>query len=131
VNTLFKFLLTGNIAGNTYNETSAQSITFKWFKDAQGSEVDATLRQLTSTVSPKESVLLDITNMFNDAFANRYLGVSFTVPKGKNEEIYVFNRPFTLRNLKLNYGGPLLVTSSDSCILTNIGLSGVDGEALS
>ena len=75
VNTVFKYLLTGNIAGSEFNETSAQSITFKWFKDQQGLEVDATLDSLTRTVNPGESINLDITKMFDSSFANRYLGV--------------------------------------------------------
>ena len=59
--TAFKFILTGNIAGSEFNETSAQSVTFKWFKDQQGLEVDATLDTLTRTITPGESVFVDVT----------------------------------------------------------------------
>jgi hypothetical protein len=79
--TTFKYLLTGNIAGSEFNETSAQAVTFKWFKDQQGLEVDATLDTLTRTVTPGESISLDITKMYESSFSNRYLGVVFKTPK--------------------------------------------------
>lgn len=125
--TTFKYILTGNIAGSEYNETSPQSITFKWFKDQQGTEVDATLDTLTLTVIPGESVVLDITKIFESSFSNRYLGAVFTVPNGKAEIVKIFDSPFTLRKLELSYKGPLVINSN---ILTNINLDGTEGEDL-
>ena len=126
--TTFKYLLTGNIAGSEFNETSAQSITFKWFKDKQGIEVDATLDTLTKTVSPGESIVVDITKMYENSFANRYLGVQFTVPKSNTVITKIFESPFTLRKLELSYKGGLVINSN---ILTNINLEGTAGEDLS
>ena len=126
--TTFKYLLTGNIAGSEFNETSAQSITFKWFKDKQGIEVDATLDTLTKTISPGESIVVDITKMYENSFANRYLGVQFTVPKSDTVITKIFESPFTLRKLELSYKGGLVINSN---ILTNINLEGTAGEDLS
>ena len=125
--TTFTYLLTGNIAGSEFNETSAQSITFKWFKDQQGLEVDATLDTLTRTVNPGESVVLDITKMYESSFSNRYLGVVFKTPKSDVEIVRVFETPFTLRKLELSYNGALVINSP---ILTNINLDGTSGEDL-
>ena len=127
VNTTFKYLLTGNIAGSEFNETSAQSVTFKWFKDALGSEVDATLDTVTRTVTPGESITLDITKMYENTFSNRYLGVQFTTPKSDTIITHVFDTPFTLRKLDLSYGGNLVINTN---ILTNITLNGTEGEDL-
>lgn len=127
VNTTFKYLLTGNIAGSEFNETSAQSVTFKWFKDALGSEVDATLDTVTRTVTPGESITLDITKMYENTFSNRYLGVQFTTPKSDTVITHVFDTPFTLRKLDLSYGGNLVINTN---ILTNITLNGTEGEDL-
>lgn len=125
--TTFKYLLTGNIAGNEFNETSAQSITFKWFKDSEGNNVDALLDTLTRTISPGESVSVDLTPMFNNAFLERYLGVVFKVPKSDVEITKVFKVPFTLRKLELSYKGLSLIRTP---ILTNINLEGTMGESL-
>ena len=125
---VFKYILTGNIAGSEFNETSAQSITFKWFKDKQGTEVDATLDTITRTVNPGESIVVDITKMYDNSFAKRYLGAVFTTPKSTVEIVKVFDTPFTLRKLELSYGGPLVVNTP---ILTNIVLNGTDNEDLS
>lgn len=127
VNTTFKYILTGNIAGSIFNETSAQSITFKWFKDALGSEVDATLDTVTKTVTPGESVTLDITKMYENTFSNRYLGVQFTTPKSNAVITHIFDTPFTLRKLDLSYRGNLVINTDT---LTNIALNGTDGEDL-
>ena len=123
----FTYLLTGNIAGSEFNETSAQSITFKWFKDQQGLEVDATLDTLTRTVTPGENVVLDITKMYDNSFSNRYLGVVFKTPKSDVEIVKVFETPFTLRKLELSYKGSLVINTP---ILTNINLEGTAGEDL-
>lgn len=129
--TTFNYILTGNVAGSEYNETSAQSITFKWFKDQQGLEVDATLDTLTVTVNPGENVLVDITKMFESSFAGRYLGVVFSVPKSTTQIVKVFDSQFTLRKLELVYGGDLVIkndSSDNTCILTNIKLNGVGND---
>lgn len=129
----FKYLLTGNIAGSIYNETSAQSITFKWFKDVQGLDVDATLDTLSRTVTPGESVTVDVTRMFESSFSKRYLGVVFTVPNGKAEIIKVFDQPFTLRKLDLSYKGNAVLknnSATNECIITNINLDGVGSDSL-
>lgn len=125
--TTFKYLLTGNIAGNEFNETSAQSVTFKWFKDSEGNNVDALLDTLTRTISPGESVSVDLTPLFNNAFLDRYLGVVFKVPKSDVEITKVFKVPFTLRKLELSYKGLSLIRTP---ILTNINLEGTMGENL-
>ena len=125
--TTFKYLLTGKIAGSEFNETSAQSVTFKWFKDQQGLEVDATLDTLTRTVTPGESISLDITKMYESSFSNRYLGVVFKTPKSDVEIVKMFETPFTLRKLELSYKGALVINSP---ILTNINLEGTSGEDL-
>lgn len=125
--TTFKYLLTGNIAGSVFNETSAQSITFKWFKDQQGNEADATLDTFTRTVNPGESVVVDITKMYENSFSNRYLGVVFKTPKSDAEIIRMFDSPFTLRKLELSYKGPLVINTP---YLTNINLDGTVGEDL-
>jgi hypothetical protein len=72
-------------------------------------------------------VLVDIKDMFRDPFSNKYLGVVVTVPNSDLESIYVFSTPFTLRKLDLTYDGEFLVNSH---ILSNIKLSGVEGDSL-
>lgn len=126
--TAFKFILTGNIAGSEFNETSAQSVTFKWFKDQQGLEVDATLDTLTKTITPGESVFVDVTKMYENAFSSRYLGMVFRTPKSDVEQVMIFDSPFTLRKLELSYKGLALINTP---ILTNINLDGTAGEDLS
>ena len=130
--TTFTYLLTGNIAGSEYNETSPQNVTFKWFKDQQGLEVDATLDTLTRSITPGENVVVDITKMFESSFAGRYLG-AVVVPPNKNavEVVTMFDSPFTLRKLDLSYNGPLVIrndSSTNTCILTNINLDGTAGD---
>lgn len=130
----FKYLLTGNIAGSEYNETSAQSITFKWFKDQQGLDVDATLDTLTRTVSPGETVTVDVTRMFESSFSKRYLGVVFRVPNGKVDIVKMFDQPFTLRKLELSYTGNAVIRNASAineCVITNINLNGVGSDDLS
>ena len=124
----FKFILTGNIAGSEFNETSAQSVTFKWFKDSQGLEVDPTLDTLTRTITPSENVFVDITKMYENAFSNRYLGMVFKTPKNNVEQVMIFDSPCTLRKLELSYKGLALINTP---ILTNINLNGTAGEDLS
>ena len=130
VNAVFKYILTGNLAGNTFNETSAQSITFKWFKDLQGTEVDNTLDTFTQVITPGENIVVDITKIFNGEFAKRYLGVSFTEPNGKVEIVKVFDQPFALRELILKHTGNTFI-NADNCIITNLELKGTAGESLS
>lgn len=130
----FKYLLTGNIAGSEYNETSAQSVTFKWFKDQQGLDVDATLDTLTRTISPGESVTVDVTRMFESSFSKRYLGVVFRVPNGKVDIVKMFDQPFTLRKLDLSYKGNSVIknaSATNECVITNINLDGVGSDDLS
>ncbi len=131
VSATFKFILTGNLAGNDYNETSSQSITFKWFKDQYGVDVDATLDTLTRTISPGENITVNIDKMFEYPFSGRYLGIVFNVPNGETET-YIFDQSFTLRKLELSYNGNLVIGGdTDECIITNINLNGSDNDDLS
>ena len=121
----FSYLLTGSIAGSEFNEASPQTVTFKWFKDQQGDEVDVTLDTLTRTVTPGESITVDISKVFENAFSGRYLGMVFTLPKSTTEVVKVFATPFTLRKLVLSYAGNLLITTPT---LTNIQLDGINED---
>lgn len=132
-NVTFTYLVEGDLAGNKFNETSAQQITFKWFKDKDGINVDNTLDTFTRTITPGETIVLDITKMFENSFSNRYLGIVYRAP-GKTatgelrpEEVKVFQTPFTLRKLELSYLGKSLINSNK---LTNIKLEGTANENL-
>jgi hypothetical protein len=91
VKTTFKYILTGNLAGNTFNETSAQSVTFKWFKDIDGHEVDPILSTLTVGITPGEVINVDISPLFKDAFTGRYLGVELIAPNSTTSLVKVFD----------------------------------------
>ena len=121
----FSYLLTGNIAGSEFNEASPQTVTFKWFKDLQGDEVDVTLDTLTRTVTPGESITVDISKVFENAFSGRYLGIVFTLPKSTTEVVKIFGNPFTLRKLVLRYDGNLLINTPT---LSNIKLEGLNED---
>lgn len=121
----FSYILTGSIAGSEFNEASPQTVTFKWFKDQQGDQVDATLDTLTRTITPGESISVDISKMFENAFSGRYLGVTFYLPKSTTEVVQIFGTPFTLRKLELSYKGELLINTPT---LPNITLEGVSED---
>ena len=125
VSTTFSYILRGNLAGNEFNDTSPQIITFKWFKDLQGDEVDATLGTVTRTVTPGETISADISRMFDYAFSGRYLGAVYTLPNSNIENVRIFQSPFTLRKLELRYDGELLINTPT---LTNIKLDGVNED---
>lgn len=123
---LFKYIVTGNLAGNNFNETSAQSITFKWFKDSSGDVVDNTLDTLTKIITPGEEVSVDITKLFDNPFSNKYLGIVYKSPGGI-EETTIFKQPFTLRKLELSYTGESIINNTT---LSGIKLSGTENENL-
>lgn len=124
---IIDYLITGNIAGNTFNEKSPQSVTFKWFEDKDGTKVDGTLGTFTKVINPGEGVNIPITKMFEYSFTNRYLGIVFKMPKSSDEIVQVFKCPFTLRKLELFYNGNLLINSDT---LTNLELQGTGNDSL-
>ena len=128
VTTIINYELFGNLAGNTYNETSAQSVTFKWFNDRFGEIEDKTLRTVTRTITPNKGVSVNLTDMFKDPFSTRYLGMVARVPNGKEDLVHIFNTPFTLRQLKLEYKGGSIITTP---ILPKLSLNGTLDESLS
>lgn len=123
VTTNFKYIVTGNVAGSYYNETSAQTVTFAWYNDPNCTSRDNRLPSLQKTFNPGESIKENLNKLFTEAFSNKYLGIEYT-PMGSTETIKVaFKSPITLKALVLNYAGEYLLRSNT---ITKIKLSGLD-----
>lgn len=127
VSTTFNYKLTGNLAGTTYDETSPQSVTFRWFNTMSETDFDNAYPSITRTITPGENITVDITEMFEYAFSNMFLGIQFTTPGSSVVNTYFFNTPFNLKKLTLKYNGGSLIRNN---ILTNIVLEGTEGEPL-
>lgn len=127
VEALFKFVVTGNIAGSTYNETSSHNISFNWFNYVDSDYIiDNTLPAISKNITPNEQISINISQLFNYAFSNKYLGITYT-PMGKNQSpiTVIFKSSFTLKALVLAYSGEFLLTSN---IISGLKLTGLDNS---
>ena len=124
----FKCIVTGNSGGDTFNETSALPLTFKWYTNSNGSYTeDRTLPSFTTNITPGEEVVVNLNTLFEYAFTNKALGVSYTIDD--KEQTKYFSSAITLKSLQLSYVGEYLLRSN---ILTGLSLAGLDaGEDVS
>jgi hypothetical protein len=118
ITTKFKCIVTGNSGGNTFNETSALPLTFKWYTETNGSYTeDRNLPSFTTNITPGEEVVVNLNPLFEYAFTNKALGVSYTIDD--KEQTKYFSSSITLKSLQLSYVGEYLLRSN---ILTGLSL---------
>lgn len=120
------FNVVGSIAGTTFDEIGPRKITFRFYKDADGIEVNPLIPSFSIEASPGENITLPISELFKYAFSNMYLFAELELPNNAVKKT-CFKQMLTLRSLNLSYsGGNLLRTN----IITGFKLEGTDGESL-
>ncbi len=124
----FSYIVTGNLAGNDYNETSVQTITFNWYDDQNCTIKNGTLPSLSANITPGEEITWDISSMFEYAFTGKYLGIQYS-PMNTGNLVAPFrstNSPtITLKALQLSYNGKYLLRSN---VVTKLNLTGLDSN---
>lgn len=119
----FKYIRTGNLLDNTFNDTSLQTVTLAWFNE------DNTLAMgyspVQTNITPGDNVTLNISSMFKYALSNKKLGITYTVNNVINT-VYL-NTLFNVRQLILTYNNPYIIKSTT---LTGFTLEGTDGDPL-
>ena len=123
VNISFKFLVTGNIAGSTFQEESAQTVTFSWYDDPECTIKDTRLKSIQKTVKPGEVITENINVLFDYAFTNKYLGIEYV--ENSTTVRHAFGTPLTLKALILSYGGQYLLRTNT---ISNLKLEGIEGS---
>ena len=122
ITTKFRCIVTGNSGGNTFNETSALPLTFKWYTETNGVYVEDTrLPNYTENITPGNEITVNLGKMFESAFTGKTLGVSYTID-GIQQTKY-FSSVITLKSLTLSYAGTYLLRSN---IVPNLNLEGLD-----
>jgi hypothetical protein len=79
MSTKVRCIITGNSAGNTFNETSPLLLTFNWYNDTNSNSIDNNLPNYSEYITPGEEVTININKMFEYAFTNKILGISYTI----------------------------------------------------
>lgn len=127
IKTSFKFVVTGNIAGNDFNDTSAQQVTFGWYNDAECTQLDRTLPIQNNTINPGEIVTVSLNDMFKYAFTNKYLGLEYQTKtqSGIQTQRVAFGSKLTLKALVLSYSGGYLLRSN---IISGLDLVGLEAD---
>ena len=128
----FKYIITGNIAGSNYNETSSQSVTFAWYDYSNGSMIkNGNLPSLTTNVIPGEEISVNLSSLFEYAFSGKYLGIEYN-PMNSGQNIVYFGQTentlgtqITLKALQLEYLGEYLLRSNT---ITQLKLKGLDSN---
>ena len=116
-----KYIRTGNLMGNTFNDTSLQTITLEWFDEV--GEKDNQAVSMTINITPGESVKHDISYMFKHALSNKLLGITYT--DGQTYDTIYFKPRFNIKKLTLSYNNPYVIYTTT---LSGFTLDGADNE---
>ena len=119
----FKYIRTGDLMGNTFNDTSLQTVTLAWFN--MDNTQDFEYSPIQTNITPGENVTLNISSMFKYALSNKKLGITYKVGDVTNT-VYL-NTVFNIKQLILTYNNPYIIRSN---ILTGFTLKGTDGDSL-